>query len=334
MEKENNKKQNQESVISKWIFRIITTLLIMFFCYIVIHFEFSKLIKNSSSRESAERMINDIRRSIESLQDAWNTLYYFYQTGDLMKIIKCPISTKTQQSNNSDMLIMLYRDSITKNTSTNSQNEYNNHNNAKYVRCGGNITINIGLKNEIHKHPTENKKYTFKLGEEPLEVLEKFPFIKDALNYLKFEEKATFVAILAEKKAFKPKKHIIYELSIPNAPNTEITNLPLFIPINKNDNKFDVKNHITCGSVVQFLFNITDISGNHIISPNKMERIKIGSGSLNDDIEQVMTQMQIGDRYKIFLTKQMFKQTEILNTDIFKENDIVIVDLIIANVQK
>jgi hypothetical protein len=65
-----------------------------------------------------------------------------------------------------------------------------------------------------------------------------------------------------------------------------------------------------------------------------MERIKIGSGSLNDDIEQVMTQMQIGDRYKIFLTKQMFKQTEILNTDIFKEDDIVIVDLTIANVQK
>ena len=105
------------------------------------------------------------------------------------------------------------------------------------------------------------------------------------------------------------------------------------MPVRKNDEKFEVDDHAICGSVVQVLLKITDLEGNKIFFSD-IKKIKVGSGLLNESIEQVITQMRIGDRYKILLTKQMFKPTEILNMNIFKKSEIVIVDLVLINVQK
>ena len=333
-EEEKQENKYQETVLTKWIFRIGAVLVIMFFCFIIIRFEFRELAENQHARDSAERMVDDIERASENLQDAWNTIYYFYQTGDLFRIMRCPSVMKSNTSGQEDTLLVFYREDIETQQTTDNSDITADFRDVKSVRCGGNITINIGLKKEIHKHPKDSKNYTFKLGEEPLELLEKYPFVKDALTRLRFGEKATFVALPVEKKIFKPKKNTIYEMSIPNLPSTEVTNVPLHMFVNKSDEKFSIVNHVVCGSIVYFLFKITDISGNVLVSSRKMEKIKIGSGLFNDYIEQIMTRMRVGDRCKILLTKKMFHPTDILNNNIMKNNDIVVVDIVIANVQR
>ena len=333
MAEKNNDNQYQESLLLKWIFRISSVFIIIFFCFLIIHFEFRELAKNKHARDSAERMIDDVQHSAESLQDAWNTIYYFYQTGDLLKIMKCPTVSKTNNEKNNNTLLMLYREDVSTEKLVKNNDISSEFKEVKNLRCGGNITINIGLKKEIHKHPIDSKNYTFKLGEEPLELVEKYPFVKYALNRLRFGEKATFIALPVEKKIFKPKKQTIYEISIPTLPSTEVINTPIYMPVRKNDEKFEVDDHAICGSVVQVLLKITDLEGNKIFFSD-IKKIKVGSGLLNESIEQVITQMRIGDRYKILLTKQMFKPTEILNMNIFKKSEIVIVDLVLINVQK
>ena len=331
-----NQQENQykETSLSKWIFRIIAVASIILLCFLTIKFEFHKLKNDKKSRDSAEKMLKDIKDSIESLQDAWNTIYYFYQTGDLIKIMKCSLSSKTESIKQENTLLMMYREDIKTQKTVKENDDITKFNDTKNVRCKGNVTINIGLKNDIYSHPKNSKSYTFRLGEEPLELLEKYPFIKEALGRLRIGERATFIALPAKKATFKPQERTIYEMSIPNIPSTEATNIPLHMSVNKNDDKFEIDNRVVCGSVVSFLFKITDINGNNIYLPNKIERVKVGSGLLNDNIEQVMTKMRIGDRYKILLTKQMFKPTEILNENFFKKNEIIIFDLIIVNVQK
>ena len=332
---QDNQQENryEETSLSKWIFRIIAVSLIMLLCFFTIKFEFHELKNDKKSRDSAEKMLKDIKDSTESLQDAWNTMYYFYQTGDLMKIMKCSLSSKTKSMKQENTLLMMYHEDI-KTQKTVKDNDMIKFNDTKNIRCKGNVTINIGLKNDIYSHPKDSKSYTFKLGEEPLELLEKYPFIKEALGRLRIGERATFIALPVKKATFKPQERTIYEISIPDKPSTEATNVPLHIPVNKNDDKFEVDNRVVCGSVVSFLFKITDINGNDIYLPDKIEKVKVGSGSLSDSIEQVMTKMRVGDRYKILLTKQMFKPTEILNENFFKKNEIIIFDLIIVNVQK
>ncbi len=328
-----NKNQYQETVLSRWVFRICAIFFIILFCYFIIHLEFNNLKNSRETRESAEKITSNIDSSIEKIQDAWNTMYYFYQTGDLMKIMKCAMPIKNKSINQENTLLMLYREDIkTKKTSKDDSNMF--FNDIKNVSCGGNITINVGLKNDIYDYPIENKTYTFKLGEEPLELLEKYIFIKEALSRLHFGEQATFIALPAEKKMFKFQKHKIYELSIPYMPSTEIVNTPLYMAVNKSDEKFSVDDRVVCGSVVQFLLSITDINGKKVFLQKKIGKVKVGSGLLNDSIEQIMTQMKVGERYKILLTKQMFKKTPLLNDNFFHDNEIVIVDLVIANVQK
>lgn len=328
-----SKDKNQETSLSKWSFRVGSVFFIILFCYFVIRLEFRNLRNNRDARDAAERMMSDIESSIEKIQDAWNTMYYFYQTGDLMNIMKCAMPIKNKQVNQENTLLTMYREDLKTQKTVKDDNE-KIFNDTIGVRCGGNITINIGKKDDIYSHPINGKTYIFKLGEEPLELLENYPFVKEALTRLRFGEKATFIAIPAEKKTFKFQKHVIYEMSIPYLPSTEIMNIPLYMPINKSDKKFEVNDSVVCGSVVQFFINIKDINGKNILLSNKLEKVKVGSGLLNYNIEQIMTQMRVGERYKILLTKQMFKKTDILNYDLFKNNEILIVDLIIVNVQK
>ena len=333
-EEESKNFEYKETIISKWVFRVIAIVGIMVFLYVIVRLEFRELAENDKARKDATTMIGDIARSFESLQDAWNTMYFFYQTGDLMKIMKCPMASNKSSVNQKNTLLMLYREELESQKSAPTEDITTAFRDVKNIRCGGKITIDIGLKDEIHLHPKETKRYVFNLGSEPVELLETYPFVKDALSRLRFGEKATFVSLPAEKKTFAPKKQTIYEMSIPKLANTEITNVPLYMPVGKNDEKFEVDNHVVCGSVAQILFTIQDINGNELMSSDKNIKVKVGSGELNDDLEQIMTQMRVGDRYKILLTKYMFKPTEILNKNIFESEDIVFVDLIVVDVKR
>ena len=329
-----DEKQYIETKFQKWLFRICSLVLILITVCWVIRWEFRQLANNKDARKSIETIVSELSRSIENLQDAWNTMYYFHQTGDLMKIIKCPMSNKHNTNNNENTLLMLYREDLGTKQMVLGKDLVADFGDVKHVRCGGNVTIEIGLKEDINQRPKNTERYTFKTGEEPIALLERYPFVKYAIGRLRYGERATFIALPAEKKLFIPKKQTIYEMSVPMLPSTEITDLPLHMHINKNDDKFAINDRVVCGSVVHILFKITDIEGKVIMQTLKMEKLKVGSGNFNDDMEQILTQMRTGDRYKIILTKQMFRKTDILNKDLFKENDIVIVDLTVVNVQK
>ena len=334
VEKE-NKNTYQETFTSRWVFRLIAVACIFGFCFLVIHLEFASLKKNENSREYAMQIAETWRSSMASLQDAWNTMYYFYQTGDLLKIIRCPAITKTHVKNQKNTLLMLYRENIeTQTSSRNTEDMLDDKYNKNWPRCGGLVTINIGLKEEIYKHPDDSKKYTFNLGDEPKELIEKYPFVKYALSRLKEGEKATFIAMPSTDKIYRLQKQTIYEISIPVIADNNITNLPLHIAIENNEVKFAVDEHVFCGSVVKFLYKIQNINGKVLYEPDNFSKIKIGDGKLHEQIEQVMSHMSLGDRYKIFLSKDMIKDNEFLPKNKIGKEDIVIFDVKIVNVQK
>ena len=327
--KKNEKEIKKESKVVLWLFRFLCFFLILGFCFLIIKAEFNELKKEESTRDIAIQMINSLERATSSFKDAWKTIYYFYQTGDLFKIMKCSNLSKTTKDNQKNTLLMLYREKIDKNI--------NNDNETTYLKCRGKITINVGLKNEVYKHPYENNSYTFVLGREPIDMLEKYPFIKHALTRIREGEKATFIAIPAEQKILKPSKQIIYEISVPTLAETSTTNLPLYSVIKRDDEKFIVENDIVCGSVITFLYKIYDINGNILLDNNinLNKKLKVGSGNFNEYIEQLLLQMRAGDKYKIFLPKSMFKPSEFLQEKIFPDNtELIIIEITIVGVSK
>ena len=332
MSDNNEKTYTNESLLATWGFRICSLFVIILFCFLIIKFYFNDLKKNKTTQENAERMLTEISNSTENINNAWRTMYYFYQTGDLMNIIKCPTRTHNLKTYQENTLLTLYREDIETNKNANSNED--GFGMSKNIVCGGKVNLEIGLKDEIYKHPKDFRNYTFKLGEEPLELIEKYPFVKDALTKISEGERATFVALLAENKKFKLKKQTIYEIRIPKNNENQTTILPLYSVIRKNTEKFIVNNHANCGAVVSFLYQIHDIDGTILDGSNSAIKVKLGSGQFNKDVEQVMIQMQIGDRYKILLTKHNFKESEFIKKQIFSNRDIIIVDVVILNVQK
>ena len=346
--KENDENKNiyHESRTSKWTFRIIAVFIIILFCFIVIRTEFNNMKKNEITRESALQMIEQITRSIEATQDAWNTIYYFYQTGNLFKILKCPSTSETKQMKQKNILLRLYDEKIT-NNNNNANNSLNSdtntitfdidkiNDNNNRVHCGNRITISIGAKDEIYKHPADYKNYTFILGEEPLEILENYPFVKHALASMKIGERATFIAIPAKQKtALKIEKQTIYEITVHANNENNKNTFPLYFPIRENNEKFVIDNHIVCGSIVSFIYDIYDIDGKKISTNNEINKVKIGSGKLNNNIEQLMLRMSTGDRYKVFITKNMYKKnTEFIPLSMFNGRDAIVFDISIINVQ-
>ncbi len=349
-EENENKNIEHETIAGKWTFRIIAVIVIMAFCCIVIHVEFNNMKKNDITRESALQIANQITRSIEALQDAWNTIYYFYQTGNLFKILKCSSMSSTKQTKQKNILLRLYDEKICdnntncalKNSNTSEKDiDSTNKNDDDYVRCGSDITINIGLKDEVYKHPTNYKKYTFSLGSEPLEILENYPFVKHALATMKIGERTTFIAIPMEQKILKQRRQTMYEIAVhtdsknkTGADNKQNSNnIPLYFPIREGNEKFVIDDRITCGSIVSFIYDIYDINGKKIGADNEINKIKVGSKKLSVGIEQLMLRMSVGDRYKIFVTKNMHKNTDFFPSTLFNDRDAIIFDISIVNVQ-
>ena len=328
------KKKKKDNLLFTWMFRISSVFIIIFVCYLIIKAEFKSLKENEFSRESTLHMLRSIENSSENIQNAWNKIYYFYQTGDLMNIIKCPSAVSKEQNKNNDLLLNIYRENIITTQSINSKNMLENYNNMKNIRCGGRITINIGLKKEIYKHPKNFETYTFKLGEEPIDMIKNYPFVKNALSKIREGERMTFIAMPKEKNDLIVKKQFIYEIEVPEIATNETARIPFYSILQKTDNKFLVDKQIACGNVVHYSYTIYNIDGEKIkTSSNLFDKVKIGSGGLNSRIEQLILQMSVGDSFIVFLPKNIIEQNSIFTKDILK-NNVVLFEMKILNVQK
>lgn len=339
MENKNKKDidKDEESLIQKWIFRFLSVFFICGFCYLVIKIEFNSLKNNEQSRNSATSMLKELRMSTSNLKDAWKTLYYFHKTGDLMKIIRCPnlSSGNNDEGVKYDNLIMLYREDAKTRQNLGKKNIFEEHDEYKNIKCGGKVSINIGLKNEVYKHPNDFKNYTFKLGEEPIDLIKDFPFIKYSLTKIREGERATFIAMIADRNILKPKKQIIYEIEIPEMIENETIGLPFYSILNKVENEKYVVNHKAyCGAVVYYNYKIHDKNGKILKQVSSAEKIKIGSNELNFYVENLMMQMSAGDEYIVFLTREMIKENNIFTNDIVKNNDILFFNVKLLNVQQ
>ncbi len=317
------KSKYKETVKSKWCFRILSIVIIIMFICGTIFIEMDRLKQNPESRDAAIKITNDFYNSMASFQDSWNTIYYFYQTGDLFNILNCRQNINknhTGSSNEHDSLIVLYRDRIDKKI---------NKNLLKDVSCGQKIYVNLEEKVDIEQSSSNNKElYSFVVGEEPIELLTKFPLLQYAIYKLKIGEKATFIARQQLSRKTKIKKQTIYNMEIIGQDNNLSNKLPPYIIYNENIGKLDIKLQTICNSNLNIKYTITDADENQLYASN-IVKINIGSGLFNPAIEQILLKTHSHEEVKIFLTKKFYQPSKYLPENLFNNRELVIINIII-----
>ena len=350
-ENKNSGYEYTETRLSKWLFRLFFLFATIFACCLAIHLEFKSMKKNENVRADAMKMTGHLSKTFEDLRGAWDVMFYFYKAGELFRIIRCPDVSPKKGAVQHNTLLSFYREQI-EGKDDNEDEEDSNFNRELYKAwCGERITINIGFKSELYKHPDDYKSYMFKLGEEPIELIEKYPFVKDALNKMAIGERTTFVAIPTENNILRPKKHTMYEITM-HLNSNEIARraMPLYSVIKEGENKNLIDEHVNCGSVVSFIYEIYSPMGKLIKTEQEVKKVRVGSGELGEGLEQILTKMSVGDRYKVFITKNDVKKSDnfagkrqdqqnndtggIITSDLFKDNDVVVFDIRVVNLQK
>lgn len=316
----------KEKKSTKWAFRFIGLFSIIIICVATIHLEFIAMKKDKNQKAMAERMIDNFDEAMLAMQDSWNTMYYFYQTGDLFKILKCPNVNRDSEGLKDSMLLRLFREPYDKNFKEEQ---------LLPTQCGEEIDVIIGEKNDPYNKATNNKMYTIKLGEEPVELISKYPLIKFALNKLRIGEKATFIAMPKEKKKFGLRNTKNYEITIKIKPNKNNIKLPTYVQINSIDNKHNVSERSVCGAIVSFMYSIRDVEGKLIGKEHQSSKVKIGKNTFNTAIEMILKDVKVGDHLRIFMTKNYYQNNDefVLNNPTIKTKDIVIVDVLIASIK-
>lgn len=311
----------KETTKSKWCFRILALVIIIMFICGTIFIEMERLKKNPESRETAIAIANNFSNSMVSLQDSWNTIYYFYQSGDLFNILNCRqnINKNHSRNNDKDNLIVLYRDRIDKNTNINL---------LKDVSCGQKIYVYLEKKQDIEQSSSNNKElYSFVVGEEPVELLTKFPLLQYAIYKLKIGEKATFVARQQLSQRTKLKNQTIYNMEIISQDNHNLSNrLPPYIIYNENIGKIDIKGQTICNSNLNIKYTITDIDENPLYVSD-IVKINIGSGLFNPAIEHLLLKTHSHEEIKIFLSKKFYQPSKYLPENLFNNREVVIINI-------
>ena len=311
-------RQNDGGEKGKCLFRFVSFFALMMICIGVIHLEFKEMKKDKNLRADAITMTSNIQNAMSELQNSWDTMYYFYQSGELFNILNCKKRNNGEDKNDNDNLIVLYRNVVNQSIFDGKYSD---------VQCGKQISINVGLKDNVDEINVDKKPYNFVLGEEPIKLLETYPLIKYALYQLKLGESATFVASKKVSNKSLRKKQTIYEVELVNQDN-QYSNSKIPYIINNKTNKFlNIKNQITCNSVVMLTYDIYDINMNKIYSSTRPINVKIGNGNFNKKIENILIKASANDNVMVFLTKQNYNFSNYIPQSLFENNDIIILDI-------
>ena len=307
----------------KWLFRIFSLFALIILCICTIHFEFQAMKKDKTLRADAITMTTNIHNATTELQNSWDTMYYFYQSGELFNILNCRKKNNDNTKNDNDNLIVLYRNIINENIFDGRYSD---------LQCGQQISINVGLKDNVDEINADKQPYTFTIGEEPIHLLEKYPLIKYALYQLKLGESATFVASKKiSNKSFR-KQQTIYEVELVGQEG-QYNNSTIPYIINSKTNKFiNIKNQITCNSVIMLVYDIYDVNMNKIYTSQKPINIKIGKGNFNKKIENILVKASANDKVMVFLTKQNYTFSNYIPQSLFDKNDIIVIEIKVIGV--
>ena len=329
VEEKKKKEYYTETKTTKWAFRIGSVLFILLFCYVSIKMEFNSMKKEKQHQAFVEKLSTNFDESMLALQDSWNTMYYFYQTGDLFKILRCPnVKNTDEKSVEEDALLRLFREPYDKRIKEDDLIK---------VGCGDKINILIGEKDDPYSKAKNQEEISFNIGKEPLKLLEQYPFIRYAVKDIKMGEKATFIAIPKERTKIRTRRSKIYEIKSLIIPDTKVIKTPSAIKMTPAENKYFISEKAYCGAVLNIFYTIRDIDDNIIGKEKQRLKIKLGEHQFNTGIEKVLENSKSGEQYRIFLTKNFFETDK--NTDFIRQNqvikdkDIVIVDVIVVSVK-
>ena len=316
------RKHNNDDT-GKWPFRIFSLFALIMLCVVTIHLEFQAMKKDKTLRADAITMTSNIHNAMTELQNSWDTMYYFYQSGELFNILNCKQKNNGEDKNNNDNLIVLYRNVVNQSIFDGKYSD---------LQCGERIGINVGIKDSVDEVNVDKQPYTFIIGEEPIKLLEKYPLIKYALYQLKLGESATFVASKQMSNKSIRKQQTIYEVELVGQEN-QYSNSKIPYIINSKTNKFiNIKNQITCNSIVTLGYDVYDINMNKIYTSQKPIDVKIGKGKFNKKIENILIKASANDNVMVFLTKQNYNVSNYIPQNLFDNNDIIVLEMKIIGV--
>jgi hypothetical protein len=215
------------------------------------------------------------------------------------------------------------------------------------IACDKPLSINIQMKKGIDKKMDNPEPYTYVPGNEPLELLKKYPLIQYAVPKLKVGEKAVFVAMPQKTSGQKFKSKYIYEIELPIQKGKNVYNkLPTWVPIQLKEKSINVIDTVICNSIVAVNMNIYNGLGQLLYetfdSSKQIDNLKdikpfkfrMGAGEFNEYIEQILLGLSTGDKIKIFLTKNFMQTTPFFNQSAFDNQELLIIDLQILGVAR
>ena len=314
---------------------------LVFILGLIIHIEFKSLKEEETTRDTALKITENLRSSAAAIQDAWKTMYYFYKTGDLFKILRCSKGrTNIFDKEPGDSLAYIFKRPIDDNIRVEDAK-------LNPIACDKPLSINIQMKKGIDKKMNNPEPYTYVPGNEPLELLKKYPLIQYAVPKLKVGEKAVFIAMPQKISGQKFKSKYIYEIELPiqKGRNT-YDKLPTWVPIYITEKSINVANTVICNSIValnmsiynglgQLLYDTLDTTKQvDNVKDIKPFKFRMGAGEFNDYIEQILLGLSAGDKIKIFLTKNFMQTTPFFNQSAFDNQELLIIDLQIMGVAR
>lgn len=308
---------------------------------LIIHVEFKSLKEEETTRDAALKITENLRSSSEAIQDAWKTMYYFYKTGDLFKILRCSNGrTSIFDREPGDSLAYVFKRPIDDNIRVEDAK-------LNPIACGKPLSINIQIKKGIDKKMDNPEPYTYVPGNEPLELLKKYPLIQYAVPKLKVGEKAVFIAMPQKISGQKFKSKYIYEIELPIQKGKNVyNNLPTWVPVYITEKSINVVNTVICNSIVALNMSIHNGLGQLLYetfnSTKQVDNLKdikpfkfrMGAGEFNEYIEQILLGLSAGDKIKIFLTKNFMQTTPFFNQRAFDNQELLIIDLQIMGVAR
>ena len=308
---------------------------------LIIHIEFKSLKEEETTRDAAIKITENLRSSAAAIQDAWKTMYYFYKTGDLFKILRCSKGrTSIFDREPGDSLAHIFKRPIDENVRPEDAK-------LNPIACDKPLSINIQMKKGIDKKMDNPEPYTYVPGNEPLELLKKYPLIQYAVPKLKVGEKAVFVAMPQKTSGQKFKSKYIYEIELPIQKGKNVYNkLPTWVPIHLKEKSINVIDTVICNSIVAVNMNIYNGLGQLLYetfdSSKQIDNLKdikpfkfrMGAGEFNEYIEQILLGLSAGDKIKIFLTKNFMQTTPFFNQSAFDNQELLIIDLQILGVAR
>ena len=308
---------------------------------LIIHIEFKSLKEEETTRDAAIKITENLRSSAAAIQDAWKTMYYFYKTGDLFKILRCSKGrTSIFDREPGDSLAHIFKRPIDENVRPEDAK-------LNPIACDKPLSINIQMKKGIDKKMDNPEPYTYVPGNEPLELLKKYPLIQYAVPKLKVGEKAVFVAMPQKTSGQKFKSKYIYEIELPIQKGKNVYNkLPTWVPIHLKEKSINVIDTVICNSIValnmsiynglgQLLYETFDSSKQiDNLKDIKPFKFRMGAGEFNEYIEQILLGLSAGDKIKIFLTKNFMQTTPFFNQSAFDNQELLIIDLQILGVAR